>query len=592
MRIPRTTRRALAASLFLPAFTVLCAQCPDCAPDLTCEVDPPYPTLCPLQPPDATAGVFYEADITFWLPVEFVDPGTGFNVQFEQMLITNISGLPFGLNIEPNDPQGLYFPQQDQYGCARICGTPLGAGTYTVNISILATVNFQGITINAPEQFGITLVVQPGEGGNAGFSFAPNSGCGSVEASFTALIDGGDLPTEHAWDFGNGNTGTGAQPPPQLYDEPGTYPVELSTTLNALVLQQVVLSGVNDNWCGDIEEPNIPLIGCVGAPDLYFVLTDANGGTVTSNTFDNVFNATWDGLGLVLDNPPYNIAFWDEDFISQDDHLGTFNIPQGAQGTIPFNVAGGTFGTLLITLEPQDTFVFTDSVVVFPEPVPLLVHDELNDSLCVSGEDLVAYVWFLNGDTLTDAAAPCLGPTAPGMWWVQVTNGFGCTGTSEPVVICPEVEIAINGDVLFTDAGYATYAWTYNGAPVPGGDGPFIFAQGDGTYTVAITTTYGCTGTATLDFAVGIPGALAAPVRVSLFPVPSDGHFTLLADGLAGTHVELRVLDATGRTVAQERIAVQAGELRHPLHVQAAPGRYFVELLHAAGRSVVPIVLH
>ncbi|MBK6776988.1 MAG: hypothetical protein IPG74_14525 [Flavobacteriales bacterium] len=44
--------------------------------DFGCTVAPAYPTLCPLQPADATSGQPYSADITFWMPVNFDDPGT------------------------------------------------------------------------------------------------------------------------------------------------------------------------------------------------------------------------------------------------------------------------------------------------------------------------------------------------------------------------------------------------------------------------------------------------------------------------------------------------------------------------------------
>lgn len=577
-----------AATLWLHAAQ---AQCPGCVPDTNCSVDPPFPALCPLQPPDATAGEYYETDITFWLPQEFEVPGQGITVQFDQMLVTSISGLPFGLAVETSDPQGVYYPQESQYGCARICGTPLGAGTFNVNINIIASVSFSGIPINAPEQFTIPLVVQPGSGGNAGFSFSPASGCNEVTTSFQALIDASPSPTTHAWDFGNGNTSTAALPPPQTYDTPGVHEISLQTTISAYVLQQVVLNGVNDNWCGDVEEPNIPLIGCTGSPDLYFVLTDANGGTVTSNTVGDVFSASWSELGLVLDNPPYNISFWDEDVISQNDHLGTFNIPQGSLGSVNFNVAGGTFGSLLITLEPQQTFTFTDSVVVFPGPDTTVGEED--NSLCATGADIVGYLWFHDGDTVPGATAACITPNAPGLWWVQLTNGFGCTALSAPVVICPDVAIAQNAGVLFTDAGYASYAWTYNGNPIPGGDGPFVFDQGEGTYTVTITTSYGCTVSAELVVTnVGIGTHAAGNARVAAFPNPSDGRLTLVAEDLAGAMAELRISDLSGRTIWQERQALHAGQLRMDLALDAAPGRYVLELLHGDGRAVLQLMLY
>lgn len=585
------TLRILASTATALLFHLAQAQCPGCVPDTECSVDPPFPALCPMQPPDATAGEYYETDITFWLPTEFEVPGQGITVQFDQMLVSSISGLPFGLAVETSDPQGVYYPQESQYGCARICGTPLGAGTFTITINIIASVSFSGIPIDAPEQFNIPLVVQPGSGGNAGFSFSPANGCEEVTATFQALIDASPSPTTHTWDFGNGNTSTAALPPPQTYDTPGAHEVTLETTISAYVLQQVVLNGVNDNWCGDVEEPNIPLVGCTGAPDLYFVLTDGNGGTVTSNTVDNVTSTTWNDLGLVLDNPPYNISFWDEDAISQNDHLGTFNMPQGSMGTVNFSVAGGTFGNLLITLEPQQSFTFTDSVLVFPGPDTEVTED--GNTLCATGDDIVGYLWFLDGDTVPGGGTACITATGPGLWWVQLTNGFGCTAQSLPVAICPEVAITQNGGVLFTDAGFASYAWTFNGVPIGGGDGPFVFPQGEGTYEVTITTAYGCTVSAAFVLSnVGIDGHAAGTGRAAAFPNPSDGRMTLVAEGLAGAKAELRISDLSGRTIWQGRESIHAGQLRMDLSLDAAPGRYVLELLHGDGRTVLQLVVY
>ncbi|MBK7297793.1 MAG: hypothetical protein IPI91_14710 [Flavobacteriales bacterium] len=78
-----------------------------------------------MQPPDATAGEAYASDITFWLPANFTDPGTGMNVNFLQMTITSVTGVPFGMELTSNEPLGIYYPQVNQYGCARLCGTPI-----------------------------------------------------------------------------------------------------------------------------------------------------------------------------------------------------------------------------------------------------------------------------------------------------------------------------------------------------------------------------------------------------------------------------------------------------------------------------------
>nr|MDQ3100310.1 PKD domain-containing protein [Bacteroidota bacterium] len=356
----------LIAALGLQFFSL--AQCPGCVPDLTCTSSPAFPTICPTQPADATAGVPYVADLSFWMPSSFSDPGSGISVDFQQMTITGISGLPFGLSIETSDPAGVYFPQQNEYGCARICGIPINAGTYNITISILATVDLSGFITQVPEEFILVLTVLPGSGGNSSFTFSPSGGCGSVTAQFEALIDGDPSPTSYEWNFGNGDSSALQQPPPQIYDQPGEYVITLETTIGGYVLNAVSITGVNGNWCGDVEEPNVPFVGCTGSPDLYFVLTDANGGTFGSSTNDDTFSASWNDLALVLGEPPYSISFYDEDPVSQHDLLGTYNIPSGSAGTQFINVAGGTTGSLEISLADQQSFFDSDTLIVFPLP--------------------------------------------------------------------------------------------------------------------------------------------------------------------------------------------------------------------------------
>ncbi len=583
--------RLIPFALLLLSATIARGQCPGCTPDSSCTVSPAYPTLCPMQPPDATAGVPYQADLTFWLPPSFTDPGTGFTVDFEQMTITAITGIPFGLSIETSDPLGVYYPQQAQYGCARICGTALGAGTYSITIDILAQVSLNGIQLSVPESFAVLLNVLPGTGTNTGFSFTPSTGCAPVTVTYTALIDGSPDPTTYAWDFGGGQTATGASPPPVTYDQPGSYTTTLTTTLGGFVLDEVTLVSVNGNWCGDVEEPDLPLVGCSGSPDLYFVLTDGNGQQVTGSTQDDTDNATWSALGLPLNDGPYSIAFFDEDPVSQDDALGTWNIPLNGAGTYPFSIANGTVGSLVVSESVQQVFHDTDVVVVHAAPDMTLSYTELTQTLCLGDTTLVNVLWFLNGDTLPGTGL-CIQTTGAGSYWATGINGFGCGGSSDTLVVCPVIAITYDAGVLFTDNGFSTYAWTYNGTALPNADGAFVFSQGDGLYTVTVTTDDGCTVEASLELITTEVADRTTGSLLRVFPVPSDGRFTLIAQGLAGGPCSLRLLDLHGRAVTERTVSLPAG---HPTEVdlRGVPmGSYLLELTDRAGvRAVQRLVL-
>ncbi|MBK9074010.1 MAG: T9SS type A sorting domain-containing protein [Flavobacteriales bacterium] len=587
----RTTLLSVAIASFLLTGTRSTAQCPGCQTDLACQVSPAYPTLCPAAPPAATSGVYYETDLTFWLPATFDDPGTGLTVDFLQMTITSIAGIPFGLAIETSDPLGVYDPQQSEFGCARICGTPLGAGTFPITISILATVEFSGFEVDVPETFPVILTVLPGTGSNFGFTFSPSSGCAPVTSTFGPLITGGGAPVTYDWDFGNGNLFTGDTPPPQTFTQAGDHLVTLTTSIGGYQLDQVELVSVNGNWCGDVEEPDIPLIGCTGSPDLYYVITDGNGDSYTSSTQDDASGATWSGLGVTLSQPPYSIAFFDEDPVSQDDALGTYNLTLGVPGTYPFSIAGGTVGSLIISETVLQIFHDTDIVQVFALPDMTWTYDSLSQTLCLGDTALVSVTWFLDGDTIPNANGLCVQTNDPGSYWATGTNGFGCTGLSDTLVICPVITITSDAGILYTDNGFATYAWTFNGTPISGADGAFIFAQGDGNYAVTITTNDCCTVSAEYTLiSTGVSSEATQAAHLIVFPVPNEGRFTVRALGAMEGQAELQVMDVQGRVQATLRpwlvgdtsIEIDLGDV--------APGTYLVQLRDASGKMMVRAV--
>ena len=567
--------RTLRTSLLFPALLLLhClhAQCPGCIPDLSCVSDPAFPTLCPSAPPDATAGEPYQADLTFWLPPSFTDPGTGFAVNFLQMTVTGVQGLPLGLDFETNAPGSVYFPPQNAYGCARVCGTPLIAGTYAIEIAVLASVEASGFNLNVPQTFSLLLNVLPGSGGNTSFTYGPTAGCGSVTASFEALIDGSPQITSYLWDLGNGSTSTAAVPPAQTYTTAGIHVISLQTTISAPVLDTLILTGVNDNWCGDVEEPDVPFVGCTGTPDPYFVLTDGGGNTYTSSTVDNSTTATWTGLGLVLDTPPYSISFYDEDAVSQNDLLGTYNLPAGSLGTTFFNVAGGTTGNVRINLQVQQSFNDTDTVTVFAVPDLSLIEDEATGTLCATPDDLVNYVWFHDGDTVPNASGPCLLPDSAGLWWAEAISAQGCSTVSDTAVICPTVTIERDGLTLFVPNVFTSYAWSTNGQPI-GGDQPFLIAPADGTYTLTVTDANGCTVTVTYVLSTVGVAEVAGTLPLHVFPNPSDGRFTMSLPAGAGAG-QGRLVDASGREV--QRFTLPGGTTQHSLAANVAPGSYIL----------------
>ena len=208
------------------------AQCNSCEPDLSCAaVD--FPVLCPETLADATAGEPYEEVITFNLPPVVVDPATDLSVDLLSVTISSVLGLPFGLEFTPSNADGTYEPGNGEtYGCATVCGTPLSAGEYLVDINVAVVASAFGFEQSVDQSFSLALTVLPGDNPDAvsSFELSTLSGCAPLDMTGTALVT--DAGASYAWDFGNGQGSDEANPAFTL-DSTGTYTVQLATEVEA-----------------------------------------------------------------------------------------------------------------------------------------------------------------------------------------------------------------------------------------------------------------------------------------------------------------------------------------------------------------------
>ena len=77
--------------------------------------------------------------------------------------VTNISGIPPGMQIELDDEDGVYAPSSGQNsGCATLCGPPTFAGAFEIQINILAVVTALGFEQEVVEGFSLPIVVEAG----------------------------------------------------------------------------------------------------------------------------------------------------------------------------------------------------------------------------------------------------------------------------------------------------------------------------------------------------------------------------------------------------------------------------------------------
>jgi PKD repeat protein len=330
------------------------AQCETCTPDLTCvAVD--FPILCPSQLPNGVQGEYYESTATFNLPPSVVDPGSGIEAQLLTVTIASVTGLPFGLELTPNNPDGVYQPQDGEfYGCTIVCGTPLVSGSFFVDINVSVLVSAFGFQQTVNESFSLPLTIDPGANAGTPTSFEVNAtqGCAPMNGQGTNLIEGPGA--SYFWDFGNGTTST-AMNPSFVLDSVGAYEVSCQTTVTELSLSQVSITALGGGWGQDIED-------IFGQPDPYFVLSGPEGEIYTAAYANNNATPTFGGLSISLESGVvYNIAFYDSDgILTADDFLGSSDFIPTQAGVIV--VSNST--TASLTIQENVVATFDESLVV------------------------------------------------------------------------------------------------------------------------------------------------------------------------------------------------------------------------------------
>lgn len=506
-------------------------QCTACVADPGCSSDNGFPTICPATLPAATVGAAYEETITFFLPAQVVDPGSGITADLNSVTITSITGVPLGMQVELDDDDAVYYPSGGQtLGCASICGVPLLAGVYDMVINISAVASAFGIEQVVTDSFPYTLLVEAGEGGTATFSYTPPTGCDSLVADFEASLAGNaNQITTYAWDFGNGQEAEDAVVNGVVFASAGAFDVSLTTTISDQTLTEVVLSSTAGGGWDDGWSPS---------PDPYFVLSDGSGNNVfTSSTADETYSNTWSGLSIVLANPPYTVTFYDEDLFPDDDYLGAMSFTPNGPGTLDLN-ADPSYGSLTIGLQTAVSANDTAQVVVNAIPSVEIAWNASADTLVASGalgEELIAYDWWWGDSLVASGPDSVFVPQANGWYSVTGTAATGCSATSDSLLYCaPEAGFALNlslGELPETvaaevpeDPSQWSFVWTFNGVASDTLVGVASWAtDASGWYAAEAWDAYGCPW-------AGDSVLVCWPLNVPVITEDADGWLSVTPD--------------------------------------------------------------
>ena len=342
------------------------------------------------------------------------------------------------------------------------------------------------------ESFSYTLIINPGAGGTSTFAYSAAAGCDSLWVDFSAALNGSGIQTtSYAWDFGNGETGATATVDSVLYSETGAYTVSLQTIISELVLEQLILNSTGGGGWDDFFT----------APDPYFVLTDANGTNVyTSSTADDSNSNTWSGLSIIMSNPPYTIAFYDEDLLDGDDNLGSTSFSPSGAGAIPLSAGPSN---AIANIGSNELVNVTDTLVIqvygAPE-VAVFLSDEI--TLSCSDSTLSLYTWRTQGAPVASGVDFDYSPDSSGWFTVEGTSPFGCSAVSDSILFClPDATLSLelltqNGLPLYLEtSGDGPFVWSENGLPTDtlyGAENALFFPSESGQYQVVSADAFGC----------------------------------------------------------------------------------------------------
>lgn len=221
-------------------------------------------------------------------------------------------------------------------------------------------------------------------------------------------------------------------------------------------------------------------------------------------------------------------------------------------------------------LDADSSYHFTEGETFMATVIPSTPQTLCNGSnVILDGGDHSSWNWS------TGHTGRYLTVSAPGSYWVTVTNQHGIIAQSDPVVVHPapsfttEISHASGGQnngviLISATGGLAPYSITVNGAPA----GTLVEDLAPGTYSIAVTDANGCTVTSNVVISISVgSAALTAEDEAMIWPNPFDDMLQL------GSIAELTILDTEGRTIlsiADHQNTINTASI--------APGAYIIRM--------------
>lgn len=318
----------------------------------------------------------------------------------EFTLTDSVSCIPFAINIQNNSQSATYYAWDFGDGNGSVLSTPQHTYTQAGSFQIrLITAHASGCTDTTLK----LIAAHPRPGSQ--FTMSSSSIC--VYPGGPVLLNNSIGAQGYLWDFGNGTTSSLTNPT-VTYTAPGTYPIQL-VSYNQFNCSDTAVSTF---IVSDPPKAGMSLLNNQGCPPLQVEFTNTSTGSVVSCHWNFGDGAT--GVG---NNNLHNYL-----------QSGKFSIQLIARGI--GNCA--------------DTLTWTDSVFVFPKPIPDFTYENTNTPVANSGgiqfsnttQFADAYAWHFDDGNSGTEKNPFHRYQYDGEYQVMLTawNNYGCYAGLEKTI--------------------------------------------------------------------------------------------------------------------------------------------------------------
>ncbi len=504
--------------------------------------------------PTGNVGQSYGTDVTFVMPLDTL----GYN--FTNFHILSVS-LPVGLSWQCNNSANNcdYNPQVSQHGCVHISGTPLLAGQYTIDVTVIADLT---VVQGYPFTFQIFMEVLPSTASvsNNGFDMIGSSGCAPITVNFTNNNPG---MLSYLWNFGNGNISLSENPAPQVYTAPGDYLVHYTAWNNTDTTHVYTLTNVRINSMFNYGYT----FPSYDYADAYFKLFE-NGTLIYQSNIIGDQNPPVEWTTSINLNPANSYVFeiWEADesfaepILFADDFMGSHAV--NINGCIGCGAGTSNFNYTINhqIIYPSPTVIAQDTIHVYGyPPTPSISYDQASHTL--STPDLgYAYQWYFNGSPIAGATNPAHVVYLSGIYDVVAINPTSCVSFSDTLTavycspfVSPIIVMNAANDLVLTNYPASSgIEWFLDGVLIPNQHNDTLSSPVNGTYSAQITDPFGCSYE-TSNFQLALSIDESSSLHWLIYPNPVKDVLTIqVEEQMLGSTVVL--MDLNGRSLEIKQI--------------------------------------